>query len=211
MFFGLFGFLFSMILSIFSGTSIFLVLTKSIAGGIILGALGLGLEYFFQRTLSEEDYNSLFKTAGGSSRQNSTGIDMAAAPEEYKQEHKIDLTENADQNTDALYQDMYKNNTSGIPAGSKSGDSDNEDAMPVNDSTEVPDSAPDYTPPTEMHEDFSRLNEVNKEEKIRKDTHINSMNQAGQDSKVSFKLKNKVINADPEIVAKAIKTILHKE
>ncbi|MGA2140812.1 MAG: hypothetical protein ABSG94_00175, partial [Brevinematales bacterium] len=90
-------------------------------------------------------------------------------------------------------------------------DSDNEDAIPAEDSTGVPDSAPDYAPSSEMHEDFSRLNEINKEEKIRKETNINSMSHAGQDGKVSFKLKNKVINADPEIVAKAIKTILHKE
>jgi hypothetical protein len=216
MFFGLFGFLFSMVLCIFSGTSLLLILTKSIAGGIILGALGLGLEFFIQKTLSEEDYNSLFfKSADVSPREKMQGIDAAGTEEGYKPDHKIDLTEDAEQNTDALYQDMYKNTPAGVQAGSKSGDSDgdsyNEDAIPKNENTGVTDSSPDYTPPSAIHEDLSRLSEVNKEEKIKKDTHINAISHSGQDSKVSFKLKNKVINADPEIVAKAIKTILHRE
>ncbi len=198
-----------MILCLISGTSFFSIVIKSIAGGIILGSIGFGIDYFFQRTLSQEDYNSLFKVSGSAIKESNDT--------ELKQDHKFDVTENAEQNTEAIYQDLYKNNInneSADPESSKKANTESKisyndyDISPEDNS--IPDAVSKFEskPAGAINENISKLNTVSKEEKIKNENHLNSM---VHDNKVTFKLKNKVINADPGIVAKAIKTILHKE
>jgi|GEM_PF-2259492 len=213
-FFGLFGFFFTMILSIFSGTSLLLIFIKSMSGGIILGAIGFGLDIFFQRTLSEEDYKLLFTIEFLSKLKMPGFSNKIPSSENSKPEHKIDLTDDANQNTEAIYQDLYKKDIPDEQAESKIIDAEPTSSYnkietpPINETVAEADYNVNNKSSTSLHEDISRLNEVHKEEKYKNEGHVKPI---GPNGNVSFKLKNKVINADPSIVAKAIKTILQKE
>ncbi len=229
-FFGLFGFILSMILTLLSGAPILLVLVKSVTGGIILGLLGIGLDFFLKQTLSREDYESLitFNSAVPI-------IKSEAKPPD----HKIDVMDDADQNTESVYQDLYKPDREETATASvKEPFPYNFNSTPevdeiINEKEQAPqtiineqlseknktfeagraDESSSYenkeiNPKPLINEDLGRLNEINKEEQIKKESHLNSL---AHENSISFRLKNKVINADPSIVAKAIKTILQRD
>ncbi len=81
-YFGIFGAGFALLLSVFSGSSFFLIFTRTLLGAILMGILGFGLDFFLKQTLPENDYNNLFSSNSTSlsgtnpSRQGSKNIDV---------------------------------------------------------------------------------------------------------------------------------------
>ncbi len=237
LFFGLFGIAFSLLLSVFSGTSILLIAAKTIIGGFLMGGIGAGLDFFLKRTLSQVEYDSLF-------------LFTEAGPKgkipEQPLNYKIDVTDETAVNPESAYQDLYKNaageDTNNTPeetippSQSQSEPYLQETDYPNNemphsiddtvntqneenfktgygrDSSIEPDSVnienSEIDRSSNLSEETSSLGEAGREEDLKKQGRLGA---SSQDKAVSFRLKNKVINADPAIVAKAIRTILHKD
>jgi len=221
--FSFFGIAFTFLLSLLSGSSIAMVFIKSILGGLILGGVGAALDFFLKKSLSPEDYDRLIQFGG--KMENSINS-----------EHRLDVVDETPEDSIKSYQELYQHNEEdNIPSGelgkvSSDIASDGVITEPPVESDSHPEEERNLSPDSAFHEqfkeqDFSSIPKVSfpdervsskeisySEETSRNDTiKEGKFKKASKEEGVTFKLKNRVITADPGLVAKAIKTILHKE
>lgn len=218
-YFALFGFGFSFLLGIITRGTIAALLFRSIISGLIMGAVGFGVEYFLKSALSEEDYYNLFQT---SKSPNTGDPDTATMAKKV-----VDMVDDSSVNNTEAYTEMYsQSNTEQDFNGARSGSpSLKTSKAPASASEPQPSSAfqeEDYTEaprvkafdesgqgdPNDIKDDINRLGDAKKEEQLKRQPATAA---TGTDGTISFKVKNKTINADPKIIAKAISTVLHKE
>lgn len=222
--FGVFGLAFTFFLSLLSGSSFTMILMKSVLGGLILGGVGAALDFFLKRSLSSEDYSRLVRFGKGFE----SGV---------KDEYTLDVVDEAPEDSGKAYRELYRynNEETDLPReernetifdntpGSITTESDIRQAKYSGEEEKF---SPDIQKMEEFkEEDFSNIprvssseenisgktasysDDIPKVDKIKKEGFKKESGREG----VTFKLKNRVITADPGLVAKAIKTVLHKE
>lgn len=143
--FAVFGALFSFLLAIFAGVSLFWLIVRIFAGGILMGSIGFGLDFFLRQSLSDDDYKSLFRKA-------------AADNDPLGSMNKVDITADAGLAPEEEYKAMFQNNGSetgtenadaGLTAepGTVSAPSTDETFQKTGPAGEYPDS---YNPPSDF-------------------------------------------------------------
>ncbi len=237
-YFSLFGALFALILGAFSGSFIGIVILRAITGGVLMGGIGFGFDFFLKKALSEEDYNKLL-----SINEASISIDKPVS----QRTNTINVLDDENISNEKGYESLYKNNSN--PTGNETSDQIkskliynqvselNEKHKDKNESytsakvssQQEPFAGKSISPgkSTENNsqinfeadvfsdkdtisskDDLIRLKDVITEEKIKKSSALKPGN---IDGAIKFKVKNKNVTADPEIIAKAIKTVLHRD
>lgn len=217
LYFAAFGFVFSFLLGLVSRGSVFALVIRSIISGLIMGIIGFGVEYFLKTTLSEEDYYNLFQS---SKNNNPIESDPLAAGKKV-----VDMMDDSSVNGADAYTEMYsQRNTEQEMNSTRDEVPVYKASKPLVQETPIPASfqeddfttAPrvkafeeqDSSDPHDIKEDLNKLGEARKEEQMKRQPAASSI---GGEGTISFKVKNKTINADPQIIAKAIKTVLHKD
>ncbi len=176
------GFIISFLLGLISRSGILNILIKSIVSSLVIGAFGFGFDMFLISTIGEEEYEKIFNSSNMQKNLEETEKNIDIQ-EEIKEDEKLDYS-------DILKQSMKENN--------------------------IGESTPQETPLEEKNYDFSsfieRIEPTTSEQLEPKleETKTKSSSYS-YDGDVSFQVKNKKINTTPDIVAKAIKTILQRD
>lgn len=225
----IFGAFFALLLSVISGASFFAIIIRILVGTFLMGAIGIGLDYFLRQSLSSEEYSKLFQKNSGVSADN-TG----------KSSKRIDILDQSENDQSSGYENFYKEEI--MPKNEDINSIDNLSPSEAlkNNAVHIEDSFPDEmpsVPPSSASKEFkeetfedapraipvdyeenlikedvnapikqeiSRLGEVKKEEEQLKKTR-------STDGSVQFKAGNKNVSVDPKIIAKAIQTVLNRD
>ena len=208
-----FGFALSLILGLVSRSDFLSLVVHCLLSALVLGLAGFGLDFFLRQTLSPEDYESLLSPGSGNQREEG----QANQPRSYQ---NLDILEDSSENN---YSNIMNEESAEKPVKKEKpvpepafddvpADQGQEGKTSSSFQEESFEEAPRIKPMenVEMQDELERLSEVGKEEKDRKQAMMKDHFQ-GHEGTVSFKVKNKKITAEPQIIAKAIQTILHKE
>ncbi|MGC8764903.1 MAG: hypothetical protein ACP5QT_03370 [Brevinematia bacterium] len=196
--FFVFGGVFSIILGLFSKSNVVILLLKSLLTALLLGAFGLGLDIFLINTIGEDEYEKLFSLSS------EKGSDVTG-----EKAGKIDIKEEVSEEEKNIYEDViYQSKAQRkeeveVPEEKKVDRYDfstyeEKDELKESMATETPSSTPDIL------EESQKLKEMERELKATKSKDY-------REGEVSFQVKNRKINTTPEVVAKAIKTILKRD
>jgi hypothetical protein len=221
--FAAFGALFSFLLAIFAGVTVFWLIVRIFAGAILMGSLGFGLDFFLRQSLSEDDYKALFRKP-------------AAGSETLTGGKNLDITDEAGLSPEEEYKNMYQDETAGKSAGS--------DGPPVfdnggyvsppsaTDSAPAPEYPDTYTPPPQPGQKAFQEDDLDSVPRISATDGLDTtqgglkdpetmareikVKQAfaanpNVDGSVKFNVGKKKITADPKIIAKAIRTVLQRD
>lgn len=227
-YFAIFGAAFSFLLAIFSGVSVFWIVIRIFAGGILMGSLGFGLDFFLRQSLSDEDYKALFNKAPQADNPATVGP------------KNIDVIDEADLSPEQEYQNLYAQdsdqkpadmqNLTGVPeentyAQTTSPGADESDftAGATAPSTgrefkeEDLSAAPRVSPKSSFSDDEGldnsslAQNELAKSESAGIPFKGPQLSASTSDGSVKFNVGKKKITADPKVIAKAIKTVLQRD
>lgn len=234
-YFAIFGAAFSFLLAVFSGVSVFWLVIRIFAGGILMGSLGFGLDFFLRQSLSEDDYKTLFNKAPraeGPAPENPKNIDITddlnLSPEnEYKNMYSQESGQKKDelQNlTGVPEENMYAQPTSptadesdfvsgpSIPQAPQGMSSGNE--FKEEDLTAAPRVSEKTFEPREGVDDglSPAQNELARNESLgyQSGNKFSNTPSVG-DGTVKFNVGKKKITADPKVIAKAIRTVLQRD
>jgi hypothetical protein len=218
-YFALFGAVFALILGALSGTFIGIVFLRAVAGGLLMGGIGFGFDFFLKKTLPEEDYNNLFNISTISKtiekplsqRTNSINIvddENISNEKDYESFYKSNSNRNDDETPEHIKAKPIHNQVSELnePVEEKSISKSTsfENKPPITFEENVFDDKEIHSSKNEI----TKLKEVITEEKIKKSPALKTASNAGS---VKFKVKNRNVTADPELIAKAIKTVLNRD
>ncbi len=185
------GGLFSFILGLFSRSTLTVILIKAVLTALLIGAFGLGLDLFLINAVGEEEYEKIFKfsfskpeTSKFENSQPTVDIKEEISDEEKKDYENIFYKNQAEEDTIQSEKGNYAFTSSIEPEEAKI-------EVPSSDSNNV-------------IEESNKLKEMERELR-------SSRGRNYTEGEVSFQVKNRRINTTPEVVAKAIKTILKKD
>ena len=198
--FAIFGAGLALVLGLAFRVSLPAVLFRMLIGALLMGALAFGLDFFLKSSLSPEDYRSL--------------MGEESSRESVSPSSTLDIVEESPD--ESAYAELYASSPSVETATRQ--DSDSEllgVSSPANDAfqeqsfSDAPrvspialDDADEMKPAQAVGEDLQKLNQAKKEETLKR---------TAATGQVKFNAGSKQVSADPEIIAKAIRTVLHRE
>ncbi len=203
--FAIFGAALALVLGLLSRVGVAWLSVRILAGALLMGCLGFGLDFFLRQSLSPEDYEELFrkKSPDESSPETAApGLDVVDEP---------GLA--PDQEYSALYKDTgnpdhAETTRADVSDGSGGQDEPTAAANPApafqpDDSASIPrvtrNVPPDIGAPDRSDEDKSGRPFAER-----------TVSGTG-DTSVKFKMGAKSVTADPKVIAKAIRTVLQRE
>ncbi len=176
-----------LVISIFFGiifrNNLLHILIRGIISSLVIGAVGLGLDIFLVSTIGEEEYNNLFSSTSKNEKTSFEHTDI-----EQNKKSNFDIREELTEEENISYEDILNNR------------SEEEKIETPKEETKKFDFSSVVTNQEEVKPLFE---EENKKEETKKSNFY--------DGDVSFQVKNKKITTTPEVVAKAIKTILQRD
>jgi len=189
--FFIFGGFFSLILSFFSGSKPPLILLKVFLSALFFGSLGLCIDLFLIKSLGEEEYEKIFSSEKEIKSDASKGIDIVDNITDEEKAHYEDI----------IKKDIEKESIEENKPDKKF-DFFEKDMGKISDDNE-PEPLSKPSTKEEIYKPF--------EETVEKELLPEKTKNSSNESEVSFKVKNRQINTSPEVVAKAIRTILKKD
>lgn len=237
--FAVFGAVFSFILSLFSGNSILDLLFHTLISGILMGGLGFGLNLYFKKTLSEEDYQRLFKI---DRKEN----DLPGSVLTDSKKKNIDVTDESADNIAESYENLYKNDeeqrnipesydiskerngvihaihtvpevSEKVPTPDVSGNQTSQGPFQEDDFNSIPRVFPVSNADDESGEQEDSNSTKNDLTRLGEVDHDEKIKKSADiklkfgGEGVKFKVGKKNITADPKLIAEAIKTVLHRD
>lgn len=206
--FAAFGAVFSLVLGLISRAHPLTLLSRALIAAFIMGVMGAFIHFFLKKNLSEEDYNSIFNPDAVTSE----------PPPAPSAGSRIDVTDNSELAPEDIYSSSGSQPVADtapvLKRESVSGDAGGFQDMSFG-------SAPPHNPSDEnlnpvQYQDESQLAEKAAAAENRRED-MNAIRNAAAQSHTSgkgdvkVKIGNKVINTDASIIAKSIKTILHRD
>lgn len=198
-----FGALFSFLLSLFSKSTPLTIIFKTLLTAIVFGVIGMGLDVFLIKTLGEEEYEKIFhsvekedeKTSESPGKPNLNIVDKATEEEKYE------------------YEELIKNREPSVK------ESTPEETAFENETPKIKESptfgTKEEAPQHFKETTFTGFKDIKKEIKEIKnfdeEFSLSGRKLSSDENEVTFKVKNRKISTSPEVVAKAIKTILKKD
>jgi hypothetical protein len=224
-----FGALFSFLLAIFAGVTVFWLIVRIFAGAILMGSLGFGLDFFLRQALSEEDYKALLQKP-------------AANNEPLGSAKKFDVTDEAALSPEEEYKNMYQNEALDKSAGAETkpvfdnggyvsppSSVDSAPAQEYPDSYKMPPQSAQQSGAKTVsqansfqEEDLSaapRVTTMGGNDPVQNIGNLDREIKAKQafaanpniDGSVKFNIGKKKVTADPKVIAKAIRTVLQRD
>lgn len=219
-----FGAVFSLILGLVSGVHVTTLLVRVLISGIAMGALALGLQVLIKKFIPAEDIDALL---GRNKSGDTAGYDDKSVPG-----RKIDITDDDDMTADEIYQADRFGKVPSDDAEPNYGRAEEE--APISEPGESTFRETDFNEmprvqasgietfgdemdkeikaeaPTDEKEEMIR-GELDRLKEQSRGEPASSPAESRPKGDGSFKVGNTKVNADPKIIAKAIRTVLHRD